>query len=429
MKTLGIIAEYNPFHNGHAYQIARARQLVNPDCVAVCMSGDFTQRGSAAILDKWTKAELALSDPAQATPDRQAPAGADLVVELPFVFACNRASIFARGGVDSLVSLGATHIAFGCEAENPAELLNIADALDEHESILETMTAETMKSGLSRAKAFEKAVAATLGESAAELLQKPNNILAVEYLRRISCWQKQGRELEAVPIQRIGSGYAEANAEAGFAGATAIRQMLLNDRSGKDSDVRDFVPTSVYDKLPDGASLKRAESKYYELIRAELVRKSAEELACIYSIGEGIENRFKKAVVESDSLESLVEAVTSRRYTSAAVRRMLTYILLGLDKGRVDALIHNEDPLAASTNACRYLRLLAANNRGRQCIRACKDEEAVPFITNINKDLEQLDEAAADMLAIDILAADMWNIIHGRDIYAGSDKVVRPRIR
>ena len=428
MKILGITAEYNPFHNGHAYHIAQARESIKPDCVAVCMSGSFTQRGSMAILDKWTRAALAL-DHADDSSKQSAYAGADLVVELPFVFACNRAPVFARGGVDTLVSLGATHISFGCEAEDPQELIQMAELLRLSAEAISQQTAEAMKEGISHAKAYERAVASVAGDGAAKLLQTPNNILAVEYLQRILHWREKGVNLEPVPVRRMGSGYTEMNPSAGVAGASAIRRLIMeqpgkltlaSDRE-KETGIASFVPQIVYNQLPDGERLLSAERKYFELVRAELVRRSPEELARIYSIGEGIENRFRKAASRNDSLDALIEDVTSRRYTSAAVHRMLTYILLGLDGERADACI------ADNGNACRYLRLLAVNERGRRCIRACKEKE-IPFLTNVNKEAETLNGPAADMLALDMLAADMWNILFGRDMYGNSDKVVRPAI-
>ena len=148
MKTVGITAEYNPFHNGHAYHICRTRELTGADCVIAVMSGDFTQRGEPAVQGKWDRAKAAVT----------APGGADLIIELPYVFACSRASVFASGAVDMLVRLGADCLSFGCEAEDPDRLRELARVLVSEDEAISEARNTYMKDGLSGAKAYELAV-------------------------------------------------------------------------------------------------------------------------------------------------------------------------------------------------------------------------------------------------------------------------------
>ena len=223
MKILGITAEYNPFHRGHQYHLEQAKEITGADITLVAMSGDFTQRGEPAIEDKWKRSKDAVQS------------GADLVFELPFLFACNRAPYFAAGGVDHLIAAGATHISFGCEADDPADLLQLAADLQANRDELRAQTQANMQAGVSYAKAYESATAAILGEDAAGLILQPNNILAVEYLKRIGFWNEQGKDVVAVPVKRTGSGYRDSDDETAYAGASFIRQNL-----GK-TDVRRFL--------------------------------------------------------------------------------------------------------------------------------------------------------------------------------------------
>ena len=149
MKTAGITAEYNPFHNGHVYHIGKTRELTGADCVVVVMSGDFTQRGEPAVCDKWERAKAAVAAPSE---------GADLVIELPFAFACSRASVFAAGAVDMLVKLGADVISFGCEAEEPEHLRRLAEVLVSEAAAIEALRAANMQKGLSHAKAYRRSL-------------------------------------------------------------------------------------------------------------------------------------------------------------------------------------------------------------------------------------------------------------------------------
>ena len=154
MRTAGITSEYNPFHKGHVYHMEKTRQISGADCVIAVMSGDFTQRGEPAVCDKWERAKAAVS----------ASRGADLVVELPFAFACSRASVFAAGGVDMLVKMGVDVISFGCEAEDPELLRNLANILLSDAADIDALKTARMGEGLSHAKAYELAVADRAGE-------------------------------------------------------------------------------------------------------------------------------------------------------------------------------------------------------------------------------------------------------------------------
>ncbi len=404
MKILGITAEYNPFHNGDKYHLKKSVEAVGVDYTVAVMSGNFTQRGEVAILDKWTRSRLAVEN------------GVDLVVELPFIFACNRAEIFARGAVDILTRLGATQISFGSESGELEKLQALTDALSEHEGQIAEKRSMFMQQGNSFAKSNQLAVEEILGKEAAELLLEPNNILALEYLKRMLYWTNQGKVVQPVTVKRYGSGYFDGNEEEGFAGASHIRSLSTAEEMGK------YVPENVKVALADRMNRngetsqidgRDIEEEHFRLIRALIVRSSSEELSRLYCMGEGLENKFKKEIIRATNLKELLSAMVSRRYTEATIRRLLVYILVGL-KGR-------------SAEEALYARVLAANEKGRALLKTIKKQEcsSIPVITNINKETA-LSEEIHSALHYDILASDMYNLLHGRDLYAFSDKVMMP---
>ena len=398
MTTVGITAEYNPLHNGHAYHVARARELSGADCVIAVMSGNFTQRGEPAVSDKWERAKAAAIS-----------AEVDLVAELPFAFACSKASVFASGAVDILVGLGVDCISFGCEAEEPSQLRNLAEVLVSDAAAIEDSRLDCMKKGISSAKAYELAVTEAAGEQAAMLLHEPNNILAIEYLKRILYWRGKGRTVTDLPVRRFGSGYKDAAGEnAGFAGAGALRKMM---EAGE--DISRYIPCAQ--QFEDTALMQ---SRYLQQLKGIALRSDANQLSRIYGVGEGMENAIIRELRKAENLEQLIAALTSKRYTQATVRRALTHLLVGASWEEVDRLAE-ESPSA--------VRLLAARDAGRRFMRE-RDDETFRIVTNRNKEDDQLSPSARELLDLDEKAADLYNLLRGRDIRTSSDRVMRPYI-
>ncbi|MGI6767235.1 MAG: nucleotidyltransferase family protein [Lentihominibacter sp.] len=413
MKILGVTAEYNPFHNGHEYHLKRAKELTGTDYTVVCMSGNFVQRGEPAFMDKWTRSRIAVR------------CGADLVVELPFIFACNRAEHFAGGAVDTLVSLGVTHISFGCEAENEEALRRLARKMVVGFKELEPAVAELMKEhGISRAKAHELTVikmSANKKEAAqnAEIISNPNNILALEYLKRMEFHRAEGRFIADVPVLRYGSGYYDVGK--GFAGAAEIRKMDSEDV------VAEYVPAATLEEAGDIVSQKkshdRTREKAFEILRSRILVSSAEELAGIYCVGEGLENRLKREIVPAASMEDLIERMVSKRYTAATIKRILNYIILNVRGCEADSILEG---------GVQYARVLAAGAGGRELLNRIKKEERaqVPVLTNINREIpKDADDRFRMMLLNDIKSSDMFNLMMERSLYGYSDRVVKPYIQ
>lgn len=425
MKAVGIIAEYNPLHSGHLYQIAKAKELSGADYTVICMSGNFVQRGEPAIMDKWIRARVVLDS----SSDERS--NADLVIELPTIFACNRAEHFARGAVKTLAGIGVSHISFGCETHNTEGLQLIAETSIREKDRIEELIAEYMKEGISRAKANQKAIEDLLGKEASELLGGPNNILSIEYFKNIMLLREQGINIEAVPVQRYVSGINESNSLLGFAGSTEIRKLIRNrtfDEAAK------YMPGKVCLALSEGGAprdrILQAYETTFELLRYDITKKFANELKDIYCIGEGLENKIKKESVLATSIDDFVERLTSKRYSSASVRRILMYILLGLT-GKSADLLSGVTKEGQIVEPKLFARVLAAGEGGREYLKAVKKEEiaTIPIITNINKFLDENQDSQLELMAqLDILATDIYNIIFGRDMYEYSDKVVTPYI-
>lgn len=384
MNVLGIIAEYNPLHNGHLYHIEQCRKETGAEHIVVIMSGNFTQRGEAAVLDKWTRSRLAVEN------------GVDIVLELPFAYAVNSAEYFAKGGVGILNALGCvTHLGFGAETEDPEKLKEIAEFLADENEEFQNCLKVGMTDGLSYAKARENAVKELLGENAAEIIKTPNNILAIEYLKQL---KKIGSSMEPVVIGRKGAGYHDTVPGDGFASASAIRNVLsIKER-------RDFIPENVADAMDKWSMEKDG----FHLIQAKVLSSSAEELSRIFSVGEGIENRMIDQIRRSISLEDFVDRIKSKRYPKTRIQRILCQMLMGLTEF--------EDEF--------YGRLLAANTKGTALLKQVSKNSDINLITNINKETE-----LPELIKYDILASDMYNIIAGNDLYKKSDYVIHPFIQ
>ncbi len=384
MKVLGIIAEYNPLHNGHIYHIEECRKASGADHIVVVMSGNFTQRGEAAVLDKWTRSRLAVEN------------GADLVLELPFAYAVNSAEYFAKGGVGILDKLGCvTHIGFGAEAEEISQLLQIAELISDESDAFKSRMKSLMDEGNSYAKARELCVSEILGDESAAIMKTPNNILAIEYLKQLHLL---GSEIKPIMVNRKGAGYHDTVPDRGFASATAIRHHLTA------SERRSYVPGNVSEALDAGTM----DIDYFQLVQARVLSSPAEELSKILSVGEGLENRMLDQIRKSSDMDDFVDRIMSKRYPRTRIQRMICQMLMGLGEF--------EDEY--------YVRPLAASAKGTALLKSIIKNSDIPVITNINKI-----ECLPELMNYDILAADMYNIIAGNDLYKKSDYVMHPFIQ
>lgn len=398
MKVAGIIAEYNPFHNGHLYQLEQTRGITGADFVVAVMSGNFLQRGEPAMVNKWMRSRMAVIN------------GADLVLELPFAFACNHSGMFARGAVEILNGLGVvTHLSFGAEEPDLAVLGKIAEITALEEESYRHALRNASEEGLSYGAARQRAVEETGGLLLGEQMDKPNNILAIEYMRHLILTKSS---IQPMAVKRKGPGYHDEIPFGDIASATCLRNMVKGGET-----IQPYIPEATGKILKEAGRPLFLED-FASLIFYRLLQQEKNSLSEIYSAGEGLENRFAKFMRTSPNLLSLIQQVKSRRYAETRVKRMLFQGLMGLTKSRMDLILKEK---------LLYGRILAFNDRGRELIKMIRKEEgaSIPLITNINKELQEQDRLLP-LLEMDILASDIYNLAAGLDRYGQSDFVQRP---
>jgi predicted nucleotidyltransferase len=367
------------------------------------MSGNFTQRGEPAMTDKWVRAAAAVDN------------GIDLVLELPFVFACNNAEYFAAGAVDILNRLGCvTHLSFGSEAGDLSALSAAAEYLSFETEELKCGIREFSDQGLSFPRARYEAVKKCMGESYSDVLRNANNILAVEYLKQLNL---RGSRITPVTVKRYGTGYHDKDTFEDIASASAIRHKL-----GQAADLKEvirFVPNETYQVLKAvDMDVKISFNYFYKLLIYKILTSGPEQLGSIFSATEGLENRVRKAAAESADMDSLISAILSKRYTYTRIHRLLTHTLVGLDKDSFRSIW---------SQGVNYARVLGFSRKGASLIKTVKKEErnTIPILTNINRELSKASEEWK-LLQYDITASDIYNLVAYGEIYSHSDYVRKP---
>ena len=349
MKTSAIICEYNPFHNGHKFQIDTARSITNCDAVIALMSGNFVQRGDFALFPKEIRAKAALSG------------GADLILENPTFCVLRSAEGYASAAVCTLTSLGCVDsLVFGAECDDIKLLTSIANILvSEDKSFCDILSCELSK-GASYPTARGIAVGKILGSDAEEILKQPNNILAVEYIKAII---KQNSSLSPVVIQRKGAGHNSSEVSENIASASFIRDEFTQNKSSSLSFVPDYA-AELYSK----SSFFKVSSADNAII-ASLNLKSALEIASAPDISEGLEYKIKKEAALQNSLEALTDSVKSKRYAYSRIRRAILCSSLGITV---------EDAAPAP----QYIKILDFNETGRAVLNTAKKSCTLPLAKN-----------------------------------------------
>lgn len=379
MLTAGIVAEYNPFHNGHKYQIEQTRRL-GATHIAVVMSGNYVQRGEPAIVDKWTRTLCALKN------------GVDLVLELPVPYVLSSAESYALGAVKIMQALGCIDwISFGSENGNLHQLEGTADAVLASET--NALLREYLSEGLPFSRAREQAVLDLYGEGIAAVLKTPNNILAVEYLKALRC---TGAGIRPIAIQRQGAAHDSQREDPAYVSATYLRHMIFQKRwPALKAKMPDNAREILFQQISAGAAPCRPE-KLETAFLAALRRLSPENLVSAPDIGEGLENRLYRAIRESTSLQEVMEKTKSKRYTLARIRRILWNIFL-----EIPAQFHRLPP--------PYLRVLGMNDAGREILRAAKQTAALPVILKA-KDTRRLTPGQKAFYTLEAQSTDLYTL-------------------
>jgi predicted nucleotidyltransferase len=388
MTVAGLIAEYNPLHNGHAVLI-REMRLRGADAVAVVMSGNFVQRGEPAILSKWARTEQALAS------------GADLVVELPLPWAVAGAESFALGGVAILTALGADVIGFGSECGNIDKLRLAQKALSS--AGLHDAMQNSLRKGATFAAARQQAVESLFGSETALLLREPNNILGIEYLKAI---ERLGSGLMPVTIRRENSIIQKGK----FAGkpltSSTVRAMI---RSGE--DFTESVPEASYRILEREIAAGRAPAGIAPVERgvlAVLRRETREELTHLPDVSEGLENRLFTAVQKAESLPELLQLMKTKRYPMARIRRIVLSAFLGVKSSH-------------TSGTPPYLRVLGIGENGAVILRRAGERKMLPIVSRSTK-LDRLQGRSAELLALESRATDLYALCMPRPGPCGLDR-------
>lgn len=384
MKVLGIIAEYNPFHNGHKYHIEEAKKQTGADYVIVVMSGNFTQSGNIAIYDKFLRAKLATEY------------GVDLVIELPAIYANSSAESFSYGAVSLLNSLGIIdYICFGSETNNIDKLRSISKIINDNNLQITSKIKEILKTGVSYPVARENALKNYLTDDEISILDKSNNILGIEYLKALDTLSSS---IIPICIKRESSDFNETvlNQKSDrFTSATSIRNMI---NQNKIDLVEKYVPALTYTTiLNTEASFN---DKLYRILKYKILTTSNEDLKNISEVTEGLENKIQDEITHSISYDDFINNLKSKRYTMTKIKRMLNNILLDITK---------EDLKFAKENNITYAHILSLGYNGKELLSLISNNSNIQLITKINEStLSKLDASTRKYLNLDILASNIY---------------------
>ncbi len=386
MKAVGIVAEYNPFHNGHLHHLQTTKNLTNLPVIAV-MSGSFMQRGEPAFLNKWQRARLATEN------------GVDLVVELPAAFSLRSAEFFATGAVKILEATGCVTY-LSCGAENPTtnfvELAKIIKGSEFNNALQKFLT-----EGLPYASAYEKALQNLAGF---QNLNTPNDILALEYAKAL-----QSTSITPIFIQREQANYNEEKISGSIASASAIRKACLQKEAGT---VKQAVPLNVWHALENHCAPN--EKLLWNLLSYRLRLLTASEIAEQCQCTEGLENLLKQAA-NCTSLDEAVALCTKKRYPKARIRRLFMQLLLGKER----SYLEQAEPT--------YIRVLAFSDVGRQLLKEMKETCTIPIITKLGKyPANGQSEAFAQQIKLDLTASDVLSLLQNPPSAIGSDYLNSP---
>jgi len=394
-KILGLIVEYNPFHNGHLYHLNKAKELAQADYTICVMSGNFIQRGEPAIVNKWARTKMALHN------------GVDVVIELPFVYAMASAEYFAFGAVKILDSLGIVDcICFGSENGRIEELSAIANVLSSEPDKFKNTLKNELAKGISYPSARECALLEYFDENISshsvtkETIASSNNILGIEYIKALN---KIDSNITPLTIDRINNNYNSETMTGGISSATAVRKFILENGFSISDGFIDSMPKKNLEILSEEFSHGRGPvfaKDYGNIILGLLRRMTPVQLKEVLYVSEGLENRIIKSVENSGSFEELIQGICTKRFTRTRIQRILFNSLIGISN--LDFEIFNK------YGGPQYAKLLGFNKRSRHLLSRLKSTSLIPIITKRADFKSSCNQLIRRMLQIEDLATNMY---------------------
>lgn len=416
MKVLGLIVEYNPFHNGHLYHLEESKRLTDADYTVCVMSGNFIQRGEPAIVNKWARTKMALMS------------GVDLVIELPVVYSMSSAEYFGYGAVKLLDSLGCIdYICFGSESGNIGDLEIIADVLIKEPEEFKGYLKESLNRGysypLSRQNALEKYFRTHLNKSdiIQSTLASSNNILGIEYIKAA---KRLNSSIKFKTIKRVSNNYNNEDVTGDISSATAVRKFIdINHKTSSLTDMECLVPPASFNVMMDEFSSGRGPvfSHHFDTyIIGQLRKMSLEDIKNLPYVSEGLENRIKKAADESGSIEDLIDKIATKRFARTRIQRIVFSVLTGISTEMFETFNSNEGPL--------YVRILGFNDNGRMLLKKLKSSCTLPLITKTSQFKSSCNPLLRKMLQFEADSTDLYVLGYSNPIFrkGGQDFTQNP---
>ena len=373
----GVVAEFNPFHNGHKYLVDSLKEN-GANTVTAVMSESFVQRGECACISPYERVKMALRN------------GVDLVLSLPVQYATASAEFFSDAGVTVLGSLGVIDaLGFGAECESSEDLKKCAEIItsDEFRPYLE----KRLNEGNSFPKARQCALEDMGEKICAEILSTPNNILGIEYIKAIS---SKFPDIDIRPVKRVGASHDSGDLSGEICSASAIRELLKNE-----TDFRKFLPSESFEILKENMEKNKAPADYSKLESAVIYKlrtMTVEEFRNLPDVSEGLENRLINAIKSSNSLDEILEKVKTKRYTHSRLRRIVLCAFLGITKKDVSIPVP-------------YIRVLGFNSKGAALLKQAKEKAILPIVTK-SSDIKNLGEDAQRTFALECTARDLFSL-------------------
>ena len=362
--AVGIICEYNPFHNGHIYHLNKVKEIAKDEPIVLVMSGNFTQRGNISIIEKYDKAKIALDY------------GVDLVIELPFQYATQSSDFFAKGAINILNELKCNKLVFGSESNNVDELINLAN-IQINNKEYDNLVKEELDKGIN----YPTAMSNALKRITKNTITTPNDLLGLSYIKEII---KNKYKIEPITIKRTND-YNSKKLTGNIDSATSIREALKNN-----IDVSNSIPKE---------SLKYInifnEEKYLDILKYKII--STNDLSIYQTVDEGIDNKLKQVINEVNTIDELILKVKSKRYTYNKINRMLNHIICSYTKEE-----------NKNNNELKYIKVLGFSSKGKKYLNSIKKETNTPIITNINKN-------NIDIQELELRTDQIYNLIMSRN--------------